>query len=481
MRMTSTADKLAIRADDGASAVVPGSAIWSRTNRAALPGLVALLGAVSFVTACLRLWDHGHFGEFVMIGSHYANPAQLPQGVQLQATYGYDGQFFYRLALGPANLHHTAFGITMDQPYRYTRIGYPALTWLISLGQHQLVPAALVAVNILAIAVLGVLGGLFARQSGRHALWGLLLPAFFGLLTSLSRDTAEPLAAACLLGGMLAYRRRRPVVATMLFAYGGLTRETVLVVPAAIAITRIAKMARHRARPGTDDLIWLVPMAVFAGWQFVVLAATGRLPLVADGSRNAGMPFAAAFHAVLNNFGHIPSNHSGKLHAWLLEFTALAIVAVAALLSLRATTVPGHERLAFVFYLAEVCVLTPTTWGSYVAGFRSFIEVYLLAVIILMAAPPPHLAAVRRAGGFGGRPDWLRGLRVPQAWPTSSAGLPTSSTGRPTNSAGLTDEFHRPADEFRRPADESTGWPTNSAGRPTSSAGLPTSPRPARP
>jgi hypothetical protein len=389
--MTSTPGKPAIAADAGASAAPPGSAIWSRTSRAAAPGLVALLGAVSFVIACLRLWDHGHFGEFIMIGSAYANPAQLPQGVHLQATYGYDGQFFYRLALDPANLHDTAFGITMDQPYRYARIGYPALTWLISLGQHQLAPAALVAVNVLAIAVLGVLGGLFARQSGRHATWGLLLPAFFGLLTSLSRDTAEPLAAVCLLGGMLAYRRRRPVLATVLFAYGALTRETVLVVPAAIAIIRLAGMARRWARPGADDLIWLVPMAVLAGWQLVVLAATGRLPLVADGSRNAGIPFAAAIHAVLNNFGHIPANHTGKLDAWLLEFTVLAILAVAALLSLRSTTVPRHERLAFVFYLAVICLLTRSTWGSYVADFRSFIEVYLLAMIILLATPLRHL------------------------------------------------------------------------------------------
>ncbi len=388
-------------------------------NRAALPGLVALLGAVSFVIARLRFWAHGDISAFIMLGNHFANAAQLPRGVHLQATYGYDGQFFYRLALDPANLRHTAFGITMDQPYRYTRIGYPALTWLTSLGQHQFVPFALVVVNILAIAGLGVLGGLFARQSGRHALWGLLLPAYFGLLTSLGRDTAEPLAAACLLGGMLAYRRRRPVLATLLFAYGALTRETVLVVPASIAIIRLAQMARRRARPGTDDLTWVVPMATFAGWQLVVLAATGKLPLFADGSRNVGTPFAAAIHAVLHNFGHITTSHLSQLDVWLLEFTTLAILAVAALLSLRATTVPAHERLAFVLYLAEVCVLTPTIWSGYKADFRSFIEAYLLAVIILLATPLRHLATA-------GRPR-------PARWTTRLASRASNCSSPPTS------------------------------------------------
>ncbi len=415
VRLRSASDERAIAAGAGASALVPGPAIWSRTNRAALPGLVALLAAACFVM--VRLWTRarGDISAFIMLGNHYANATELPKGVHLQATYGYDGQFFYRLALDPANLHRTAFGITMDQPYRYTRIGYPALTWLISLGQQHFVPVALVVVNILAIAGMGVLGGLFARQSGRHALWGLLLPAYFGLLTSLSRDTAEPLAAACLLGGMLAYRRRSPVLATVLFACGALTRETVLVVPAAIAVIRLAQLGRRRARPGTGDLTWVVPMAIFAGWQLVVLAATGRLPLFADGGRNVGAPFAAGIHAVLYNFGHIITTNCAKLDSWLLEFTILASVSVAALLSLRATTAPAHERLAFVLYLVEVCVLTPTTWSSYVGDFRSFIEVYLLAVIILLATPRHYLPTVRCEDGRAGRPRWPRGLRAAQA------------------------------------------------------------------
>ena len=374
------------------------------------------MGAVSFVIV-RWLRAHRDISAFINLGNHFANATQLPKGVHPLATYGYDGQFFYRLALDPANLHHTAFGITMDQPYRYTRIGYPALTWLISLGQHQNVPVALIAVNVLAVAALGVLGGLFARQSGRHALWGLVLPAYFGLLTSLGRDTAEPLAAACLLGGLLAYRRRRPAAATVLFAYGALTRETVLAVPAAIAIIRLAQMARRRARPGTDDLAWAVPMAIFAGWQLVAMAATGELPLFADSGRNVGPPFAAALHAVLYNFSHIVTKN-GELDTWLLEFTALAILAIAALLALRATTAPAHERLAFVFYLALACALTPTIWSSYVADFRSLIEVYLLAVIILLATPVRQLAMALWPGRRGGRRDWLRrhrGLRAAQA------------------------------------------------------------------
>jgi hypothetical protein len=39
------------------------------------------------------------------------------------------------------------------------------------------------------------------------------------------------------------------------------------------------------------------------------------------------------------------------------------------------------------FYLIEICIVTPGTWGSIDADLRSFIEVYLLAVIILLGTP----------------------------------------------------------------------------------------------
>jgi hypothetical protein len=276
------------------------------------------------------------------------------------------------------------------------RIGYPALTWLISAGQHALVPVMLVVINIAAIGALGYLGAMFAAEGGRHALAGLLIPGYFGLLTSLSRDTAEPLAAVCLLAGLLAVRSRRPVLAAALLAYGALTRETVMVAVAAIAVIRVIGMFRGRvtgARPGREDLTWVVPTLAFAAWQVVVKAATGSVPLLADGGRNAGAPFIAPLEAFRHNFAHIHLHQFEQYDLWFLELAILVCFSVAALLCLRATSAPGHERLAFILYLVEICVVTPSTWNSLDSDMRSFIEVYLLAVIILLGTPRRTLGA----------------------------------------------------------------------------------------
>ena len=368
---------------------------WSWANRPAADGLIALLAALAFALARWQTWARGNVGAFILVGRHFSVPSQVPHGIPIQPTYGYDGQFFYRLALNPANLAHTAYGITTDRSYRYMRIGYPGLTWLVSAGQHALVPVMLVAVNIAAIGAIGYLGGMFAQAAGRHALAGLLLPAYFGLLTSLSRDTAEPLAAVCLLAGLLAIRSRRPVLAACLLAFGALTRETVMVAVAAIAIVRIVAVLRRREppRPSRDDLVWVVPAVVFVIWQVVVKAATGSIPLFADGGRNAGTPFIAPLKALWHNLHHVNTHQFDQYDVWLLELAILVLFSLAALISMRSTNAPVHERLAFVLYLVEICVVTPSTWDSLDADLRSFIEVYLLAVIIVLGTPIRFVAA----------------------------------------------------------------------------------------
>jgi hypothetical protein len=378
---------------DARSAIPPSGSLARRTNRPAAAALIATLAAVAFTLTRWQTWAHGNIGRFILVGRHFAVVSQLPHGMPVAKTYGYDGQFFYRLALNPLNFHHTAYGITMDRPYRYMRVGYPALTWLVSLGQHNLVPVMLVVVNIAAIGALGYLGGIFAVDGGRHALAGLLMPGYFGLLTSLSRDTAEPLAAVCLLAGLLAVRRRRPVLAAMLLAFGALTRETVMVAVAALAVMRVLGILRGRARPGRQDLAWAIPAAAFVAWQVVVWAAIGSVPLLADGGRNAGTPFIAPVHAFLHNLGHVHLHQFEQYDLWFLELAILVCFSLAALLCLRSTSAPGHERLAFVLYLIEICVVTPSTWNSLDADMRAFIEVYLLAVIILLGSPRRTLGA----------------------------------------------------------------------------------------
>ncbi len=371
---------------------------WAGLNRPIAPAVIAFLGWLGFVLARWQIWAKGHFGLFMLLGSGrtgFTQVKQLPPGAMIgdPNAAGYDGQFYYRLALDPFNWSRTAFGITMDQSYRYTRVGYPLLAWLVSFGQHQFVPVVLVAVNVICVAAMAFAGGMFARESGRHALWGLAFAAYFGLVISVGRDTAEPLAEACMLGGLLAYRRSKPIWCTCLFTVGAVTRETILLAAAAIAVTRLVGMARRQTRPGLADLTWVVPAAVYGLLELAVhFVVKGEFPLLASGGRNLSVPFKAMIDALTFDLRHVSTAHLSPIDIALLEYATLGIFILAGLAVMLVTTAPAHERLAFVFFVLQLGLLSSQIWTSTFGDGRSLIEPYLMALILLLATPRQYLS-----------------------------------------------------------------------------------------
>jgi hypothetical protein len=372
----------------------------SRLNHPAVPGVLAFLGWLGYVLARWQVWGAGHLSRFIAIGTKYTHWHQLPPGAMISdhGAAGYDGQFYYRLAVDPFNWGKTAYGITMDQSYRYTRIGYPLVSWLGSFGQHDLVPASLIAVNLVGVAAMAVLGGMFARDSGRHALWGLLFAAYFGLAISIGRDTAEPLAEACMLAGLLAYRRGRWGLSALAFAFGAITRETILLAPAAIALVRLYGILRRRVRPGLPDLVWLVPAIAYGVVELAVrFALKGEFPVLSDNSRNLATPFTAMVDGLRTAIANINTSHLGLYDIVLLEYATLALFILAGLLVIVVTKAPIHERIAFVFFVLELGLLSSQIWSSTFGDGRSMIEPYLFALILLLATPRRYLNSYRLA------------------------------------------------------------------------------------
>jgi len=56
------------------------------------------------------------------------------------------------------------------------------------------------------------------------------------------------------------------------------------------------------------------------------------------------------------------------------------------------TTAPVHERVAFVFFVLQLGLLSGQIWTSTFGDARSLIEPYLLALILLLATPKRYLS-----------------------------------------------------------------------------------------
>jgi hypothetical protein len=398
VQLTSTTD--ATESDrSGASSAL------ARLNHPAVVAAIGLLGWFAFVLARWQVWAAGHITLFIMSGvKDFSHPNQMVPRISHVPSQGYDGQFYYRLARDPFNWHSTAFGITIDHNYRYTRIGYPLVAWILSLGGNaKLLPTVLVIINLICVGVIAWLGARLARESGRHALWGLLFVAYFGLVISVGRDTIEPLADACMLGGLLAYRRSRYILAALLVAYSVITNEPVLAFPVAIALTRLYGMYKRRVKPGRPDLVWVLPGAAYVvlqGLEKVVVK--GKSGGVSDITSNFTLPFKAMVPGIYDDIRHLSWTHLGLYDFNLIEVIALLIFVVAGLHVLRSSMAPVHEKVTFVlFILVELVLESSQFWGSVFSDGRTWIDVYLFAVLMLFTTPATVTAGASAGAGAG--------------------------------------------------------------------------------
>jgi hypothetical protein len=348
-------------------------------------GLTALVGGLVFVVARLIVAAHGNVTVFIVAGSDHVLPGRGVGNIFIGKGQGYDGQFYYRMALDPGNLSRTAFGIRLDTIFRLGRIGYPTIAWLLAAGRRSLVADSLVATNVIALGVLGYAGGLLARQSGRHALWGLALAGYWGYLWSAGRDLTEITAAAFLVLGLVAYRQARPVWAGLALLGAVLSKETAAYVVAILAVTRILGwLARREPRHlGAADVAWALPLAGFCAWQGTVFAATGTIPLRASGDANLGLPFVGMVDGLRHYLPDLPSR-SALL--WVGELGVLGVLALAALIAVRRSSAPTHEKLAWLAVVTLAVCAAKGIWMGDV-GFRSLDYAYLFSWIVLLGTP----------------------------------------------------------------------------------------------
>ena len=340
---------------------------------------VLLVAASAFVLVRLAVAAHGDISTFAQAGAQFTDPARAPHGLAVRSGSGYDGQFYYRLALQPWNLSWSAHGITFDFGFRRQRVGYSWLAWTLSGGQAAAAPYALVAVNLLGLGALGFFTGKWAQSLGRHALWGLLPAGYFGLVWSLSRDLTEITAITLVVAGIVAWRSRHPLWSGLAFAGAVLSRETALLVVAALAVTRMADVVRRKERLGRADLGWAIPAAVFVGWQATCAVAFGGTPLFSEGM-NASAPFTGSIRSVL---GWI--EHPGLTHLLLLtQLVVLVVVAGLAFWNLRRSRSSPFERLAFVFSVILLALLSTSIWNKDPREFRTMVDVFVLGSGVLL-------------------------------------------------------------------------------------------------
>lgn len=325
-------------------------------------------------------WDPSHF---INPGDKYNDPRAIPGHVSVQPkSDGYDGQFYYRLALDPFTREQTAFGMTLDRPvYRQQRIFYPFMVWALSWGRPHLIPAVMIAVNYLALCGLAWVGARFAQSVKQHALWGLAFPGYAGFVLTLAKDLAEILTGFLLLQALWLLRRGRQWMAAVLLTLAVLSRETALLVAIGVLGDVLINRAGGRRSRAHAWPVFLMPLLVWALWQWMLLTRWGALPSV-SGHGNIGMPLVG----FINLLRSVSGLHTSTQQRWFFELCFIAAFAVSVLHALRASTGPRYETISWLLYLTLAAFMTSHVWVEDWAFLRALTELYVLGVVVLLSS-----------------------------------------------------------------------------------------------
>ncbi|RKX33372.1 MAG: hypothetical protein DRP22_00405 [Verrucomicrobia bacterium] len=322
-------------------------------------------------------------GVLVVAGDRFTDRSQAARFLPvLSNSPGYDGAFYFRLAVSPWNWTGRVAGIVLDAPaYRARRILYPFLAWMLARGDPFRSAVALLLINWLGLGVIAWLGARWAVGERLSAWWGLLFVFYAGYLMSLFRDLTEIVAGMCLMGALVAWREHSAVKQSGLLALGCLARETVVLAAGAAAIDTLIRRGGGMKR----YFMALLPFVVFGAWQLVIVM---HLPGNGSDTRLAALNFSAPFKGI----GHLVSTiltQPRPVHLlWMLELSVLALSAVVVAYRQIKRQVPAVWIVAaWAVYALMIIMLSERVWCEDWAFARVAYEYHLLSCVIMLRRP----------------------------------------------------------------------------------------------
>jgi len=233
------------------------------------PWLVTLLVAMFYTGWILQLGG-GDPLTFAEIGTRFSTGD--PHGSE-----GYDGQFFYFIAVDP-----TTAPAHIDVPaYRFQRILYPLLARLLAFGQIDLIPWMMVGINLAAMVGTAVVAQRLLTGHRVNRWYALPIGLYVGQLLSLRVDLPEPLALFLMLASLWVFDQPRFgwLWSAVLLALAVFTKETMLITGAAILIYLVKQKEFRRAA-----IFGAILVGPFALYQIYLFDRFGRFGLGSGGA-----------------------------------------------------------------------------------------------------------------------------------------------------------------------------------------------------
>lgn len=317
---------------------------------------------------------HGNVTGFFRIGDVISvSPYLSAQSVFIHKNKtGHDGQQFLTIALDPGLGNSTTLK-SLDVPaYRYRRIFYPLLGWLLGGGQPTWIPYTLVLINILSfgVAVWG-LGQLLPPQPSFLPLLFLTIP---GLWISFSISTADLLSTTLVILTLCNYQQKDRRSAWFWQALALLTRETTFLIWLALVIT--SGLKRRKEDLGLAILA-LVPWGL---WNLYLRQHLGP----AWDSQSVGTHFSWPFFGIAAKVQQLITTPISLTHGLdtIIFFLQISIVVGIGLATRKAWSKQPEIVIAGGLYSLMLILAKLQILNLFTDYSRVFLDLYLFLLIL---------------------------------------------------------------------------------------------------
>jgi hypothetical protein len=295
-----------------------------KTKKQSLPVLQYSLiatGVVSIITLFLYFGKFsGNITGFFRIGSELPlSPYLDPHTTTIfQGQLGYDGQQFLSLALDPF-LNNPETINSLDHPsYRYRRIFYPLLSYILGLGNSSLIPYIMVGINVLSIILLVAVSGQYFKVLNLPK-WPCLYVLFIpGVWMVLSLTTADLLSSLLGIYAIYYFRRDKIILTALCLGIGCLTRENLVLVW--LGILGIALWNRSKKQ----IVILFISIIPTLLWNAYVVML--NLPGYTGVSANFGFPFVGIIGKFLSLMVDLSGTKLFEAYMWILILMVFAAI-----------------------------------------------------------------------------------------------------------------------------------------------------------
>lgn len=335
-----------------------------------LPIVIALLAVHALVMYSIKPYGY-NLSSMIRISQNEKEGVAkeyFQKGMVIFDEGGYDGQFYYYVAMDPF-LERGYF----KNAYRQQRILYPLMARLLAFGKENLLPYTLYIVNLMALAVGMSFLILILRRYSLHPAWSL----FYGLsppsIMTIQYDLPSPVSISLIIAAIYFYTNKKIISTAIFMAFAFLTREDSIMVLIPLLIydyqdnRRIKRIA-----------ILAGCLAPFFLWQLFVAVKLGDAPMATSAEVVSFIPFSGIV-------GYIKTIEFGDFKQIGRQISTLVVFFYFAVLSIIIVKKVVKTRHLFYYVVAAYCLLAvftlPSQWDNYNGLLRMFYGLFPFLIL----------------------------------------------------------------------------------------------------